>query len=160
MNMPKLVLKEYKCQHKNIVALDSIKYDHCKNNCNVCYGYPKHNHKIIYEEGVCNDCSQNFIIKTTDIIPIGKCSCSTTLTSTEYISVSKCHHPQEALNIKEDSIKPISLWWWQSSESNVEWVKASGECSLCDCKIDVKRKCTGVIKNNEQVQIWSNWILI
>jgi len=161
MNMPKLDLQEYKCYHKNVKAVDnSTKFKKCILNCKSCYGYTIHNHQIIYQKGVCNDCSQKFIIKTIIRTPNYICPLYKISSSFENISITKCCHPCEAFNINENTIKRISFWWtWWSSKSNEAWINASGECLLCNSKIHVQRKYTGTIKDNKQVQNWSNWIL-
>jgi len=165
INMPKLELQEYKCQHKNVNVLDnSIKYKKCKSNCDSCYNYPIHNHQITYQKGICNDCPKKFIIKTNIMIPKKKSDFNFTTPSPSFtfINIEKCHHPQEALIINEDTIKQISSWWllwWFSIKSNEAWVNASGECLLCDSKIYARRKCIGSMNNNKQMQIWSNWLV-
>ena len=158
VKMPKLNLKEYKCQHKSVKALDnSTKYKNCILNC-LCYDIRSiHKHDIIYQKGECRDCLQKFIIRTINRIPKDNSKISS---SSKFMSITKCLHPHEALHINENSIKEISTWWsWFFSRSNESCIKASGECLLCDSQIHVQRKCTGVIKENKQVQIWSNWII-
>jgi len=153
LDMPKLDL-EYVCKHKKIKSFDnSIKYTKKYKFYDLYWSYDFNSTKITYEKAVCSDCSQNFIMITipdyeyNNVSPLLK-----------FISINNCPHPEGAFNVIKDTIKKKSSWW-RFSKANTCWIDALGYCSLCDSKIYAKRKCTGELKDNEQVQIWSDWII-
>lgn len=164
--MPLMNIK-YGCEHKHIIVkvhgekfIESLKTvcSQCscdENNNKILCGNHCNNHSkdTIYQKGACRDCLEEFIVITE------KENCDGVYDSSERskkIVLSKCEHPTIAFDVMEETFENKD----NSGLSTEIWLYAKANCKLCDAKnLCVKNKCTGVMENGYQKQVWSGFIL-
>jgi len=167
MEMPQLDI-QYICKHTTIKPLpntNEFKEKPIVAECNNCYcdfdnknfcntHCQNHTQQITYQRGFCKDCPDKFVIRTQKEICDGNGS------SSDVSVLTKCYHPSIALHIIKNTMKPTTDYLTNYGlRRNEGWVNASGNCLLCDSRVHAKRKCTGVIIDNKNVQLWDDWIL-